>query len=102
MQRRDVAKDSDSCPECGARFITPPCRSCNGTGHSLLLFKCRTCRGTGKKTVCPNFLSHLRNQSRPQSSLPNHRDIDAMRKDGDTEAAEGMGSGFPHELKSRI
>jgi hypothetical protein len=67
-------------------LITAPCRSCNGTGQSLLLFKCRAGRGTGKKTVCPNFLSHLRAQAAPQSSLPNHRDIDAMRNDGDTEA----------------
>jgi hypothetical protein len=38
MQKRHVASNGDSCPECGARFITAPCRSCNGTGQSLLLF----------------------------------------------------------------
>jgi hypothetical protein len=45
-------------PECGARFITGPCRLCNGTGQSLLFIKCRSCCGTGQKMVCPNFLSH--------------------------------------------
>jgi hypothetical protein len=74
LSGRHVDRESDSCPECGARFITAPCRLCNGTGQSLLLFKCRGCRGTGQKMVCPNFLSHLRAQSRPQTSLPNHRD----------------------------
>jgi hypothetical protein len=78
MQRRHLAKDSDFCLDCGARFITAPCRSCNGTGHLLLLFKCRDCRGTGKKAVCPNFLSHLRAQPGPERSLANNRDTDAM------------------------
>ena len=60
MPRPDVARDSDSCPECRARFIAAPCRLCKGTGQSLLFFRCKDCGGTGKKTVCPNFLSHLR------------------------------------------
>jgi RecJ-like exonuclease len=60
MPRRDVAMDSDSCPECGSRFIVMPCRLCKGTGQSLLFLKCKECGGAGKKMVCPNFLSHLR------------------------------------------
>ena len=60
MPTRDVAMDSDSCPECGSRFIVMPCRSCKGTGQSVLFLKCKECGGAGKKMVCRNFLSHLR------------------------------------------
>jgi DnaJ-class molecular chaperone len=67
MPRLDVATDSDSCPECGARFIVAPCRSCKGKGQTLLFLKCKDCGGIGKKMVCPNFLSHLRAQSGSQT-----------------------------------
>jgi RecJ-like exonuclease len=60
MPRRDVATDTDSCPECGSRFIVAPCRLCKGTGQSLLFMKCKECGGAGKKMVSRNFLSHLR------------------------------------------
>jgi RecJ-like exonuclease len=78
MPMRDVARDSDSCRECGARFITAPCRLCKGTGQSLLFFKCRECGGAGKKMVCPNFLSHLRTESGSQTLLPNRHHNNAM------------------------
>ena len=57
MPRFDVATDTDSCPDCGARFIVAPCRSCKGKGQTLLFLKCKDCDGIGKKMVCPNFLS---------------------------------------------
>jgi RecJ-like exonuclease len=83
MPRLDVATDSVSCPECGARFIVAPCRSCNGKGQTLLFLKCKDCGGIGKKMLCPNFLSHLRAQSGSQTSSPKRHPIN----DGDTEAA---------------
>jgi XFP-like protein len=43
MRRFDVATDSDSCPECGARFMVAPCRSCKGKGQTLLFLKCKDC-----------------------------------------------------------
>src|SRR2546430_14437151 len=49
MPRHNVATDTDSCPECGSRFIVAPCRLCKGTGQSLLFLKCKNCAGTGKK-----------------------------------------------------
>jgi DnaJ-class molecular chaperone len=81
MPRFDVATDTDSCPDCGARFIVAPCRSCKGKGQTLLFLKCKDCDGIGKKMVCPNFLSHLRAQ--PGSQTPKRHPIN----DGDTEAA---------------
>jgi len=69
MPRFDVATNTDSCPECGAPFIVAPCRSCKGKGQTLLFLKCKDCDGMGKKTVCPNFLSHLRSQSGSQTSF---------------------------------
>jgi RecJ-like exonuclease len=69
MPRFDVATDTDSCPECGARFIVAPCRSCKGKGQTRLFLKCKDCDGIGKKMVCPNFLSHLRAQPGSQTSF---------------------------------
>jgi RecJ-like exonuclease len=80
MPRPDVARDSDSCPECRARFIAAPCRLCKGTGQSLLFFRCKDCGGTGKKTVCPNFLSHLRAQSGSQPPSPKRHAIMQCRR----------------------
>ena len=83
MPRFDVATDTHSCPECGARFIVAPCRSCKGKGQGLLFLKCKECDATGKKTVCPNFLSHLRAQPGSQTSSPKRHPIN----DGNTRAA---------------
>jgi hypothetical protein len=44
MRRFDVATDSDSCPECGARFMVAPCRSCKGKGQTLLFFEVQRLR----------------------------------------------------------
>jgi hypothetical protein len=60
-------RDEDFRPECGARFASVPCRSCQGTGRLLFFFECRTCGGMGEKVLCPNFLFHSRyDRDRPK------------------------------------
>ena len=96
MPRLDVATDSDSCPECGARFIVAPCRSCKGKGQTLLFLKCKDCGGIGKKMVCPNFLSHLRAQSGSQTPANSRGDDRANARN----VAKTRRRGRP-ELKAR-
>jgi len=65
MRRFDAAKDTDSCPECGARFIVAPCRSCKGKGRTLLFLKCKECDGTGKRWCARiSFLTCMPNLDR--------------------------------------
>jgi len=65
-------RGTGSCPDCGTRVIAAPCRTCSGTGRSLGLFRCRGCNGEGEKTVCPNFLTHMRAQFASPSLAANH------------------------------
>jgi len=69
MPTSQTKRGTDSCPDCGTQLIFASCRTCSGTGRSLGFFKCKACNGAGEKTVCPNFLIHMRAQFDAQPSL---------------------------------
>jgi hypothetical protein len=93
MPTRDGVGSADSCPQCGTRLISAPCRRCNGTARFLMFFKCRACGGTGEKAVCPNFLSHMRaNFNSPAAFQSPSRapDLPALRAGGGNPASTGL------------
>jgi hypothetical protein len=52
-----LARDSDSCPECGEALCSRACRSCEGAAASWFSI-CEECGGRAQLLSCPNRASH--------------------------------------------